>query len=176
MCSCFGSVRDPVSVTPEAPVVTVLMYVLKVSSHTYPEHVRQVNMLFDRAEERTAQFGVRKCVFAAEKCELWGFEIDSEGRRPTPAKLDQLENWPDYICIEDIRSHVHFAEYLKELVPDLPEIILPLRKYLKKGASFDDYQNDESAKLAKRRLTEVLAGQATPGQPGLQRSAAAFRE
>ena len=75
-----------------------------------------------------------KCSMAADTAEYWGFIHDAVGRRPSPGKVTQLAEWPDYECIDDVRSHVHFVEYLKEFIPDLPDVILPLRKYLKKGA------------------------------------------
>ena len=111
---------------------------------------------------------MRKCSFAAEVGEFWGFEVSSEGRRPARGKIDQLNSWPDYECIEDVKSHVHFAEYLKEFIPTLPEIIFPLRPYLKKGAKFEDYLQDEQAKMAKKALTEAVVSNCTLVKPDFE--------
>ena len=168
MSSEFGSVKDRQCATPEGPVVRVLMDDLKVSSRTYPEHARQVNVMNDRACEIGAQFGVRKCLFAAEAGEFWGFDVSSEGRRPARGKIDQLNAWPDYECIEDVKSHVHFAEYLKEFIPILPDIIFPLRPYLKKGAQLEESFQDEQAKQAKKALTEAVVSNCALVKPDFE--------
>ncbi len=109
----------------------------KTHKKKYKEHKRQVKLVCEKAESIGAEFNLKKSNFAGETAEYWGFIHDSEGRRPSPGKIAQLAEWPDYECIDDVRSHVHFVEYLKEFIPDLPNIIYPLRKYLKKGATFD---------------------------------------
>ena len=42
-------------------------------------------------------------------------------------------------------------------MPNLPEVIAPLRPYLKKGAKFSDYLNDSVAKQARIDLKMVIA-------------------
>ncbi len=83
----------------------------------------------DKAESIGAEFKLEKCMFAGAKVELWGFELSSEGRKPSAGKVQQFRDWPEYEELADIRSHVHFCEYLKEFIPDLPDRIYPLRPY-----------------------------------------------
>ena len=126
MHSRFGTLRDPESSTPNEPIVIVAMDDLKVSSATFPDHIRQVKILLNKAREIGAEFKTEKCSMADDKAVYWGFLLDSEGRRPTEDKLEQLKNWPDYQSLDDLKSHVHFSQYLKEFLPELPSAIAPL--------------------------------------------------
>ena len=103
--------------------------------------------------------------------EYWGFLLSSDGRRPTPGKITQLANWPDYEELADLRSHVHFVEYLKEFIPNLPDEIAPLRPYLKKGARFDDFPKDARARAAKNRLTKLVIDQCVLTSPDFEAAA-----
>ena len=108
---------------------------LKMSDSTFPEHVKHLNMVLGRVTEVGAEFSIDEKVWAAHEVEYWGFLLSSDGRRPTPGKITQLANWPGYEELADLRSHVHFVEYLKEIIPGLPDEIAPLGPYFKKGAT-----------------------------------------
>ena len=98
-----------------------------MNSACYEDHVRQVNQVLDKAVSIGAEFSVEKNCWAAGEVEYWGFLLSSEGRRPTPGKIQQLSEWPEYQGLEDIRSHIHFVEYLKEVMLTLPSVIAALR-------------------------------------------------
>ena len=93
----------------------------------------------------------------------------------TKEKLAQMKEWPEYKSCDDIRSHVHFVEYLKEMIPELPEIIFPLRKYLKKGANFAEYATDWAAQNARKRLIEVVLDKCVLIQPDWKAAADPFK-
>lgn len=174
MDSEFGGLRDAESDDPNRTFVVVAIDDFKISSKTYPDHLRQVLLFFSKAESIGAEFKLAKCVFGAENVEFWGFILDQFGRKPSPSKIQQLREWPDYEGIEDLRSHVHFAEYLNEFMPELPEVIYPLRKYLKKGALFSEYLNDPEAMAAKRRLTELVVDKCVIVNPDFTAAADPF--
>ena len=71
-------------------------------------------------------------------------------------KASELASWPGYQGLEDIPSHVHFIEYLKEFIPNLAAEIVPLRPYPQEGARFEHYLNDAKAPAAKKRLAELV--------------------
>ena len=112
MESEFGSLRDSQG-DPTRRICSVALDDLKVSSRSYEDPVREVNLVLDKATDICAEFSVAKCAWAAEEVEYWGFLLSAEGRRPTPGKVRQLSESPEYEGLEDIRSHVHFCEYLK---------------------------------------------------------------
>ena len=82
-----------------------------------------------------------------------------------------LVDLPEYEGLEDIRSHIHFCEYLKEFTPNLPEVIAPLRPYLKKGARFENYASDVPAQEARRKLVKMAILQCTISSPDLEAAA-----
>lgn len=170
----LGPIQDPQSSTPEARVVRVAIDDFKISSKDYPEHIRQLKLMLERAREDGAEFKLLKCNFCGKEIEFWGFVLDSQGRRPSPSKLEQLANWPDYAGLDDLRSHVHFAEYLKEYAPELPDVIKPLRKYLKKGARFEDYVVDADARAAKDALTKLILDKCTIVNPDFEAAGQPF--
>ena len=46
--------------------------------------------VMNKAESIGAEFKLSKCAFAGEGAEYWGFWCDGDGRKPTEAKLEQM--------------------------------------------------------------------------------------
>lgn len=59
-------------------------------------------------------------------------------------------------------------------MPDLPELIAPLRKYLKKGARFEDYWEDAAAQAARKRLITAVLKNCTIVTPDYEAAAKPF--
>ena len=69
----FGSLRDLNSTESDRKVCVTALDDLKMSDGTFPEHVKHVNMVLDRATDIGAEFSIEKNVWATAEVEYWGF-------------------------------------------------------------------------------------------------------
>ena len=81
-----------------------------------------------------------------------GFEVSKEGRKPGPAKVTALAEWPEEAELADVNSLFHFANYLQEFIPNFTDIVQPLKQYRAKGAKWEDYKKDPEAIAASKAL------------------------
>ena len=126
-----------------------------MGDHTVEEHVETVVRVLTVARMYNIQYRLSKCSFFQPEVLLLGFYCSKKGRSPDPKKVEQLRKWPEYRHCADIVSHIAFCNYLREFFgPDYPEQIVPLKKYLKKGADFGMFADDKEAQRARAWLCE----------------------
>ena len=73
----FQNLADPNSTEPGRNICTMAFDVLKISSKNYVDHVRQVNIVLESADECGGEFAIKKSAFAGEAVEYWGFILSS---------------------------------------------------------------------------------------------------
>ena len=98
-----------------------------------------------------------KCKWAHSRIQLLGFVVGEGTRSVDEDKFTQLRNWPDPTSTGDIVSFRAFANYLREYIPDFPELDAGLKKYAKKGARFNDHANDTVAQQSFNSLRQALS-------------------
>ena len=111
------------------------------ASETFEEHIADVKKLPDRGRFHGVEWRLTKCTWCQNKVVMIGFEVSKEGRKPDPAKITALANWPEEGELADVNSLFHFANYLREFIPNFTDIVQPLKQYRAKGAKWEDYKN-----------------------------------
>ena len=86
-----------------------------------------------------------------------GFEVSKEGRKPDPSKVKALAEWLGETELADVNSLFHFANYLREFIPNFTDIVQPLKQYRAKGAKWEDYKKDPEAIKASKALRQAVA-------------------
>ena len=113
--------------------------------------------LLERGREHGVQWRLTKCTWCQPSVTLIGFKVSAAGRKPDPAKVKALKEWPQEQSIEDLTSMFHFANYLREFIPDFHRIAAPLKPYRAKGAKRENYLKDEEAQKAAQELRGAVA-------------------
>ncbi|CAD7974209.1 unnamed protein product [Amoebophrya sp. A120] len=107
---------------------------------------------------RMQQILAVKSVFGKREVEVLGFQVSKHGRKPTPRKVEQLQQWPELENKDDLVSFLAFVNYLREFIPDYQRHRGPLAPYTKKhGKSFTQYQHDTEAQHAVKALKKSIA-------------------
>ena len=126
-------------------------------SDTFEEHLEALTALLERGRHHGVQWRLAKCSFCQPRVVLIGFEVSSEGRRPDPAKVAALAAWPKEESLSDVISLYHFANYLREFIPNFDLLTAPLKKHRAKGAKWESYAEDAAAQEASRKLRVAVA-------------------
>ena len=127
------------------------------ADNTLEEHFVTLEHVLTNARKFNIQYRLTKREFCKPEVLLIGFICSAKGRRADPKKCKQLREWPDYKSPSDIESHLAFCNYLREILgPDYPEMIKPLRAYLRKGADWSLYADDTAAQNARKWLVSMV--------------------
>ena len=128
-------------------------------SKTFEEHIADLKELLERGRQHGVQWRLSKCHFFQPKVRLIGFEMSEAGRLPDPEKVTALRNWPVEESLSDVVSLFHFANYLREFIPNFDVITAPFKKHRQKGAKWEAYLEDATAQEASRQLRHAVATQ-----------------
>ena len=126
---------------------------------TFEEQVVSMKRLFQKGREHGVQWRLTKCSFCYPSVVLIGFKVSAHGRQPNPSKVKAPKEWPEEQSIEDLVSMFHFANYLREFIPDLHRITAPLKPYRAKGANWETYLQDKVAQKATQELRMSVANE-----------------
>ena len=128
-----------------------------VGTDTFEEQVVSMKRLLQRGREHGAQWRLAMCSFCCPSVTLSGFKVSAHGRQPDPSKVKALWEWPEERSIEDLVSMFHFANYLREFIPDFHRITAPLKPFRAKGAKWETYLQDKVAQKATQELRMSVA-------------------
>ena len=95
------------------------------------EHIIQV---FERIEEYGFKLGAEKCEFFMGEIKYLGQIIDSDGRRPDPARAEAIKSMPTPQNVVTLQVFLGLANYNVIYIPKMHNLWAPLNKLLKKGA------------------------------------------
>ena len=101
---------------------------------THFEHIIQV---FERIEGYGFKVGEEKCKFFMSDIKYLGQIIDSDGRRPDPARAEAIKSMPTPQNILTLQAFLGLANYYCIYIPKIHNLRAPLNKLLKKGAKWE---------------------------------------
>ena len=120
---------------------------------THFEHIIQV---FERIEEYGFKLGVEKCEFFMSKIKYLGQIIDSDGRRPDPARAEAIKSMPTLKNIVTLQAFLGLANYYGIYIPKMYNLWAPLNKFLKKG---EKWEWSEVCQKAFDKITNILTSE-----------------
>ena len=86
-----------------------------------------------------------------------GFKLGRGLRYVDPGKAENIEKWPNPKSIDVLVSFRTYCNFVREFIPNFASTEVPLKRYMKKGAKFADYEKDQGAQQAFERLKRSLA-------------------
>src|SRR5204863_6397045 len=84
---------------------------------------------------------------------LLGHIIGKDGKKPDPAKVEVIKNWPTPKTVKDVRSFLGLASYYRKFMPGFSKEALPMFKLIKKDIQFEWTKDCQEAF---ERLKELL--------------------
>eukprot|EP00731_Ephydatia_muelleri_P011471 Em0006g365a len=109
--------------------VVVYLDDILVSGSTEAEHLHTLDRVMSRLEEHGLHLKLSKCVFMAPSVEYLGHHISADGIRPAEGKKRAIEDG-------QLRSFVGLLNYYGKFLPNMADILAPLYRLLRKGASW----------------------------------------
>ena len=100
------------------------------------EHISNLETVFKRLQEKGLKLQKSKIQFMLSEVEYNGFTISKNGVKPTVQKVEAIHAAEAPTNINELRSFIGFANYLRNFVPKFAEIVSPLYQLLKKESKW----------------------------------------
>ena len=96
------------------------------------DHLRNLESVLSRLQERGFRLKKSKCVFMKESVEYLGHWIDAEGLHPLAEKTTAIQNAPTPRNIQELRSFLGLINYYGKFISNLSSILRPLNELLQR--------------------------------------------
>ncbi len=114
-------------------VVNLLDDIL-IYSNTLEEHVQHLEAVLQRLEQHQLYAKLSKCEFARKELEFVGFNVSADGLKPTPGKVQAVQEWPEPKTVKELRSFLGFCNFYRRFIRDYASTAAPLTDLTKEGA------------------------------------------
>ncbi|XP_023248187.1 uncharacterized protein LOC111643991 [Copidosoma floridanum] len=116
----------------------VLQFVddLAVFSPTFEEHLRHLDMVFERCLKHNLRVHFCKSNFMRREIDFLGHRLSAEGLKPQPEKIATIKNFPVPKNVTMLQSFLGFVNFYTKFVKNYSLYTLPLNKLLRKKEAF----------------------------------------
>jgi len=126
-----------------------------VYSADVAEHLRRLDLLFQRLRSANLKLKPSKCQLLRTSVAFLGHVVSGQGVGTDPEKIVAVKDWPCPISLKEVQSFLGLAGYYRRFVPAYAERAAPLHRLAQKGASF---LWTEGCQTAFDSLREALVG------------------
>ncbi|BHF66544.1 hypothetical protein SprV_0200956500 [Sparganum proliferum] len=103
---------------------------LLVASRNEEEHKEHLALVFDRLDKFGVVINPSKCVLGVPSLEFLGHQVDSEGLRPLPSKVDAVRNFPPPTSKRQLQRFLGMVNFYRRFLPNCADLMLPLTNML----------------------------------------------
>lgn len=109
-----------------------------IASATPEEHESHVRIVLQRLKEFHLRLNVEKCQFGKSELEFLGYNINSEGCKPTPGKVQAVREFPKPRTVIELRRFLGLVNFYHRILRNAASVQAPLNEYLR-----DSRKNDK---------------------------------
>ena len=125
--------------------------ILAFSKDSFEDHVKVIDKILERLEEKGIKLRAEKCVFAKKEVRYLGRLVSEEGYRPDPADTKALEKFKEPPRnVGEVRSLLGFLNYYRCYVRDFSRKVKPLYDLLK-GTGGAPKNGKKKGKMGKKQ-------------------------
>ena len=86
-----------------------------VFSDSIPQHLKRLDAVLERLEKANLKLKVTKCIFAATRLKILGYELGGEGLSPDQSKVDAVIRFPVPLSLKDVLFSLVYAHIIGAL-------------------------------------------------------------
>lgn len=92
-----------------------------VFSRDTEEHHRHLRLLFERLDDHGLLVNIQKSTLGTSVVHFLGHEVSSEGTRPLPQRISDLQNYPRPTTAKDLRRFLGMLNFYRRFLPHAAE-------------------------------------------------------
>ena len=129
-----------------------------VASSSYSEHMQHLRILFARLKQYGVLLNPAKCLFGQSQLVFLGHQVDQDGIRPLPHKVEAIQNFPQPSSRRQLQRFLGLVNFYHRFVHNCAHIVAPLHALLgKKKPAGQALSWPEDACVAFSRIKDALA-------------------
>ncbi|XP_043262477.1 uncharacterized protein LOC122403181 [Colletes gigas] len=101
-----------------------------IASASREEHIAHTRTVLERLNKFHLKINVEKCQFGVPKLTFLGHLINREGYKPTPGKIDAIQNFDKPKTIVELRRFLGIINFYRRSIPHAATLQAPLNAYL----------------------------------------------
>jgi len=105
-------------------------------SRNFNEHMRHLQMVFDKFRQAKLRMNGKKCKFAVTQVKYLGHILSGSGVAVDPSKFDLITKWPTPKSAKQVKSFLGLGNYYRRFVPSFAQRSAPLRELTAKDKPF----------------------------------------
>nr|VZI23835.1 unnamed protein product [Spirometra erinaceieuropaei] len=94
------------------------------------EHKEHLALVFDRLDKFGVVINPSKCVLGVPSLEFLGHQVDPEGLRPLPSKVEVVRNFPPPTSKRQLQRFLGMLNFYRRFLPNCADLMLPLTNML----------------------------------------------
>ena len=156
---CFGIKTAPAQFQATidkilAGIDNVFIYIddILVTTDTLEEHLRVLQLIFQRFEKYNVRVNGSKCQFFKEKVNYLGHTLSAEGIRPLLNKVEAILNAPNPTNVSELKSFLGMLNFYGKFLPNLATELSPLYGLLHHNTAWNWSKKCEKAFLYAKKL------------------------
>ena len=110
---------------------------IMIGGKDWDEHNKCLAQLLQRLEDHTLTLRSEKCEFGKASIDFHGDLFTQEGLKPSPTKIQAVQNCTPPASKEEPVSFLHMVAYLSRYISNFSSRCEPLRKLTKVNAKFE---------------------------------------
>ena len=127
-----------------------------IFSKTEEEHLRHLEIIFERLREADLKLKLQKCSFFKKHIQYLGHLLSEEGIQPLPEKLESISKMPTTKNAKQVKQFLGLVGYYQKFVPRFADISRILTKLTRKNEEFKwTTECEKCFKLLKEYLQEA---------------------
>ncbi|KAH0129268.1 hypothetical protein KCU82_g20625, partial [Aureobasidium melanogenum] len=134
--TCQMMINDTLREYLDITVVAYLDDILIYTDGDLNQHIKDVQQVLAKLEERRLKANPKKCEFHVKETEFLGFIIGIDGIRIDPAKITSIKEWPTPKNLKEVQSFLGLANYNRKFISGYSQTALPLVELTKQDTPF----------------------------------------
>ena len=116
-----------------------LVYVddIVVYSETFEQHIKDLQLVFDRIKKADMFLKLSKCKFVRQELPFLGHIVSKDGVKPDASKISAVANWPVPTKVKQVQQFLGLAGYYRSFVYNFANIAIPLYKLVAKDVKWN---------------------------------------
>nr|VZI42210.1 unnamed protein product [Spirometra erinaceieuropaei] len=103
---------------------------LLVASRNEEEHKEHIALVFDRLDKFGVVINPSKCVLGVPSLDFLGHQVDSEGLRPLPTKVEAVRSFPPPTSKRQLQRFLVMVSFYRRFLQNCADLMLPLTNML----------------------------------------------